>query len=170
MILHVAATLERLVTVLGCTFKIFGSMVDSLDMVLEVVWCIGRKCTVFASLPLQVLMRQLVLAQQELCVVALWTLIALESLFSERVLRTVFQRAMPFKIHNIGVRLITRWALILVFTIVRVQMRNEPILRSKLGSTFVALERHIGLLWNVDWPERKLRKCHRQFTLDDSST
>lgn len=171
VVLHVAAPLEALAASIGLTDEVLGRLVDPLDVVLQVIRRIRRERALRALLIFEVLVRQLVLAQQELGEVALGTLVALEALFLERDVLDVAvrHRAMFLQADDVAESSLAVVAAVLAAAHVAPQVGQQANLRLNRHAALVALERNVRLLRDVDGLERRLREDRRKLSLDDPS-
>lgn len=154
VVLHVAATLESFFTIFLRADKQLRWVVDSLDMVLEVVRRVGGERTQIALLAFQIQVRELVLTKEKLRQVALRTLITLKSLFFERIFVAMCHCAMFLETNEVAERLLAVLAFMLLPANMVVQMRDQVNLCIQVHSTLVTLKRHIRLLVYVGWSQR----------------
>lgn len=159
MVLAVAAALESFAAARMIADEILRRIVNSLDVVLKIVWGVRGERAIGALLALQILVRQLVLTQQKIGQISLGALVALESLLLEWIFIAMHHRAVLSKARNIAKSLVAVLALMLTAPRVALQMRLESQLGVQDVPTLVAFK------WNV----RLLRYVRRsQWTLGDN--
>lgn len=140
VVLHIAASLESLFTIFLGAHKHLRWMVDSLDMVLQVVRRVSGEWTQAALFAFQIQVRKLVLTEEKLRQVALRTLITLKSFLFKRIFVPVCHCAMLLEANKVAERLLAVLALMLLTANMAVQMGDQVNLRVQVHSTLVTLK------------------------------